>query len=212
MKRSVSPANGRMRAVLGRGRLQQPQRRGADGDDAAAGGARGVERGRGLRGDLAPLGVHAVLARVLGLDGQEGAGAHVQRHEMAGDAARVQRRQQLGREVQAGGGRGDGALAARVDGLVALGVLGLHGALAGDVGRQRRVAQRLDGLVEIGAVQAEGELHLARLADRARRWRRGCRAGTRGRRCRSGCGRRRRAAWPAARRRASGSRRCACAG
>ena len=79
---------------LAGGRLQQPQRRGADGDDAPAGGARGVEGRGGVGGDLAPLGVHAVLGGVVGLDGQEGAGADVQRHEMAGDAARVQRRQQ----------------------------------------------------------------------------------------------------------------------
>ena len=155
-------------ARWGRGRrcrLQQPQGRGADGDDAAAGGARGVEGRGGLGGDLAPLGVHAVLGGVVGLDGQEGAGADVQRDEVAGDAARVERRQQRRREVQAGRRRGHGALAAGVDGLVALGVLRLDGALAGDVGRQRRVAQRRDGLVEIGAVQAEGELHLAGLAD-----------------------------------------------
>ena len=67
--------------------------------------------------------------------------------------------------MQAGRRRGDGAVVAGVDGLVALGVLGLHVALAGDVGRQRRIAQRRDRLVEVGAVQAEGELDLARLAD-----------------------------------------------
>ena len=69
------------RAVLGRRRLQQPQRRGADGDDAPAGGARAIEGGGRLGGDLAPLGVHAVFGDVLGLDRQEGAGADVQGDE-----------------------------------------------------------------------------------------------------------------------------------
>ena len=45
----------------------------------------------------------------------------VQRHEMARDAARVERRQQLGREMQAGGRRGDRAVLAGIDGLIALG-------------------------------------------------------------------------------------------
>ncbi len=67
--------------------------------------------------------------------------------------------------MQAGRRRSHGPFPARVDGLIALGVLGRHGALAGDVGRQRRIAQRVDGLVEIGPVQVEGELHLSRLAD-----------------------------------------------
>ena len=34
---------------------------GADGDDASAGGARAIERGGGVGGDLAPFGVHAVV-------------------------------------------------------------------------------------------------------------------------------------------------------
>ena len=55
--------------------------------------ARGIERRGRLGGDLAPFGVHAVLGRVVGLHRQEGAGADVQRHEVPGDAARLQRAQ-----------------------------------------------------------------------------------------------------------------------
>ena len=67
--------------------------------------------------------------------------------------------------MQAGRRRGHGPVVAGIDGLVALGVLGLDRALAGDVGRQRRVAQRGDRFVEVGAVQAEGELDFAGFAD-----------------------------------------------
>ena len=104
-------------------------------------------------------------ARVLALDGEEGAGADVQRHEMPGDAARVEGREQALGEVQAGGGRRHGTLAAGIDGLVALGVPGLDCAPAGDIGRQRRIADGRDRLVEIGAGEAERQLHLAAFAD-----------------------------------------------
>ena len=46
-------------------------------------GARAIEGVGGLGGNLAPLGVHAVIGRVLRLDRQERAGADVQRHEVA---------------------------------------------------------------------------------------------------------------------------------
>ena len=71
------------------------------------------------------------------------------------------------REMQAGGRRRHRALAPGVDGLIALGIVRQQVALAGDVGRQRRIAERLDRLVEKRAVQAEGKLHLAGLADHA---------------------------------------------
>src|SRR6516164_5697426 len=60
--------------------------------------------------------------------------------------------------MQPRGGRGHRALATGKHRLIALGILGLDWAPAGDVGRQRRVSERLDRLVEIGAVQAEREL------------------------------------------------------
>jgi hypothetical protein len=106
-----------------------------------------------------------MLCRVLGLDGQEGARTDMQRDEVARDAAGLDRREQAVGKVQAGRRRGNRAFAAGVDGRVALGVLGGDGTLAGNVGRQRRVAQRTNRLVEVGAMQTEGELHLAGLAD-----------------------------------------------
>jgi hypothetical protein len=55
-----------------------------------------------------------VLGRVVGLDRQEGAGADMQRHEMAlmTPSASSFGEQRVG-EMQAGGGRGDGALLSR---------------------------------------------------------------------------------------------------
>ena len=120
---------------------------------------------RGAR-HLAPLGVHLVRARVLRLDGEERAGADVQRHEVARDAARVERRHQLGREVQPRRRRGDGAIVRGVDRLVVAAVGILRRAPAGDVGRQRHAPDAGDRGIEIGAGEIEGELHLAILAAR----------------------------------------------
>ena len=100
MKMSVAPLKGCSSPDAGGG-LQQAQRRGADGDDAPAARAHGVERRRRLGGNLAALEVHLVVGGVVGLHRQERAGADVQRHEVARDAARIQRRHQLRREVQA---------------------------------------------------------------------------------------------------------------
>ena len=67
------------------------------------------------------------------------------------DAGRVQRCHQFGREVQRGGGGGDGAGFAGEHRLVIEVVLRIGGAAGGDVGRDRRLAgalqQGLDGLV-----------------------------------------------------------------
>ena len=94
MKSAVSPAKGRTvpssaaavssrrRDVVPTATMRPPAARAA------------LSGGGGIGGDLAPFGVHAVLGGVVGLDGQEGAGADVQRDEMAGDAPRVQGLQQ----------------------------------------------------------------------------------------------------------------------
>ena len=71
--------------------LQQPQARRADGDDPAAGRARRDSARRGRRVDAAPFRMHRVIARVLDLDRQEGAGADMQREPMQRDAARLDR-------------------------------------------------------------------------------------------------------------------------
>ena len=66
----------------------------------------------------------------------------MQRHEVPLDAARVERREKLRREMQPGGRRRDGALLAGIDGLVVGAVALVVRPLRGDVGRQRHVADR----------------------------------------------------------------------
>ncbi len=80
-----------LHAVLVRGALQQAQRRGADGDDAAA----GADGGRGLRRDLTALRVHAVRAGVA-THRQEGAGADMQGDGGAAHARGGQRASKAG--------------------------------------------------------------------------------------------------------------------
>jgi hypothetical protein len=63
--------------------------------------------------------------------------------------------EQIGREVEPGGGGSDGALVAGIDGLVVGAVLRVLRPLRGDVGRKRDVADAGDGLVEIGAGKFE---------------------------------------------------------
>ena len=84
-----------------------------------AGAGDGV--GGRLRDDVA-LGVHRVLVEVVDGDGLEGAEADVQGD--AGDVAPAhgEAPEEGVGEVQARGGRGDRAVVARVDGLVAVGV------------------------------------------------------------------------------------------
>ena len=84
-----------------------------------------------------------VVVRVLGGDGAEGAFADVQGDHGALDAGLHQAAEELEGEVQAGGGRCDGAGEARVDGLVALAVEGALGVVAArtlDVRRQGHAA------------------------------------------------------------------------
>ena len=126
MKSSVRPLQ---RAAAGE-RLERARRRRADGEHAL-GGARSAPT-RPARPRSARRG-SVLLERRLG-HGPERVEADVQRH-----ALDVELREQLGREVQAGGRRGRGAGVARVDRLVARGV----GERRGDVRRQRRLAVRL---------------------------------------------------------------------
>ena len=110
--------------------------------------------------------MHDMILGVLGAHGQEGAGPHMQRHPMAGDAARYERGEKRGREMEARGRRGDGALIPRIDGLIIGAVAVIGGAARGDVRRQRHVAQAGDGLVERRPREIEGQGHLALLASR----------------------------------------------
>ena len=149
---------------------------------------------------------------VVGLDRQESAGPDMQRHEVPLDAARVERGEQLRREMQAGGRRGDRAFLPRVDRLVVGAVARVVGPLRGDVGRQRHVADRVRAPRRGTAPErskpsstSPPSRFSSTVASSAAE-----QAGIR-RHGRSGCGRRPRGAWPAARRPASGRARCACA-
>jgi hypothetical protein len=128
--------------VRGGGGLEGAYDGGADGDDGLFGGAGLGDGAGGGGGDLVALGVEPLTVELTVAERGEGAGADVQRDRRATDAARLQRREELGGEVQAGGRRGDGAGGAREDGLVALAV-GVVGRRALDVGRQRDLAVAL---------------------------------------------------------------------
>ena len=135
-------------AVLGRGALQQPQRGGADRDDPSAFGARRVQRIGGFARDRAPLRMHLVRGRVLGLDRQERPRPHMQRDPVNADAALAQRRLERRRKMQAGGGCRDRAFIDGEHGLIVGSVALIGRALRGDVRRQRRRAEVGDGLIQ----------------------------------------------------------------
>src|SRR3546814_6661543 len=87
-------------AILGGDALEEPQRGGADGDDAASRGAGGIHGRRGLGAYLARLAMHGVSLDLFGLHGPEGAGADVQRHVHPVDAALGKTLQQAVGEVK----------------------------------------------------------------------------------------------------------------
>lgn len=103
---------------------------GAHADDAAG----GVDLCGSFRADFVVFLVELAGAQVFLGEGLEGAEADVERDFGAGRALG----ENLGREVQAGGGRGGGAGVAGEDGLVALAVRGFIGTL--EVGGQGHVA------------------------------------------------------------------------
>ena len=114
----------------------------ADCDHPPAGRAGLVDEARRLVRDRVALAVHPVLLQPFDAHRLERAGADVQGDEGDAHAARLQRREQVLAQVQARGGCRHRAGRARVDGLVARGVLGLRRVV--DVGRQRNVAGRLE--------------------------------------------------------------------
>ena len=92
-------------------------------EDAGNGGADGgdffgcVDFAGGLGFEVVTLGMHLVFAGVIGFDRAEGADADVQ-----GEEGVVEIGEDFGREMEPGGGRGDGAVFFGVDGLVAVAV------------------------------------------------------------------------------------------
>ena len=92
------------------------------------------------------LGVEPVLFRVFGGHGLERSRADGEREVRDGDAARADAIEDVFREMQAGGRRGDRHRLSREDGLIGLPVLGPVGGprLPPDVGRERNVADPLE--------------------------------------------------------------------
>ena len=118
-------------------RLERANHRRADGEDRRLALARARDCRRERARHLEVLGVHRVIVEVVHRDRLERAEAYVQsaRRDLA--AARLEPLHERRREVKAGGRRGDRALGAGEDGLVALVVLGPDVAL--DVRRQRNL-------------------------------------------------------------------------
>ncbi len=137
--------------------FDQAQRRGAHRDHAPAPGARGGDGGGGLGRHLAPFLVHPVILDPVGLDRQEGARAHMQRHMHPPDPARRERVQKRRIEMERGRGRRHRARGAGPDGLIVLAVGGVGRAQRGDIGRQRHLARGLERGIEGGAGQVEAQ-------------------------------------------------------
>jgi hypothetical protein len=123
-------------------RFERAQARRADRDDATAARPRPRDRRDRVGADPVALAVHDVRRQVDAPHGLERARADVQRDRAAFDAARLDRREQRGVEVQRRGRRCDGARLGGEHGLVATLVVGP--VVAGDVRRQRHVAVPLE--------------------------------------------------------------------
>ena len=122
-------------------RLQRAHHGGPYRHHRAAFAPRRRHRQCSLLGYRVTLPVHHVVLDPRAANGREGVGSHVQRHLRHHDPALPEPPQQLGREVQSGGGRGRGAGMLGVHRLVALGIGGVRGPV--DVGRQRHRAMPL---------------------------------------------------------------------
>ena len=141
-------------------RLECAQGCGADGDDKSE----VVEQvSDGLRGDGDDLGVHGVLVGVVGLDGLESAGSDMEGQFGGADALCTEGVEHLVGEVESGGGCGDGAFDARIDGLVG-GFVGLLG-VAVEVGRYGQFAELVEYLGEGERAVVPGEAYGVRVAD-----------------------------------------------
>ena len=100
MNSRLSPANGAKLAPARRS-LERAHARRADGDDAAAALAATLDGRTGFRGHFQPLGMQLVVLDALRAHGRERTGADVQRQKRALDAARGERVEHCGIEVQA---------------------------------------------------------------------------------------------------------------
>src|SRR5208337_2456850 len=133
-------------------------------DDAPAALARGVQRPRRRLIDRARFSMHPMVARVLGLDGQERSSADVQRHAKEPHAPRRNPLDQRGSEMESRGRRRDSARLGREHRLVVGPIPFLRRAARGYVGRQRRRSQPFNRLVERRADKLEAQQDFAGFA------------------------------------------------
>ncbi len=155
----LGPAFVRLKtAALGDDMFERPDHRRPDGDDPPPVDAGGSNGGGSLCRDGDVLGVEVVVAGVFDLDRPEGAGADFEGDGCSLDAGFIERFEECGGEVEAGGGGGGAPGDAAVNGLVAFGVA----FVAGDVGRERDGA---DGGGIEGALEFEEDDALGALDD-----------------------------------------------
>ena len=88
-------------------------------------------------GHVVPLAVHGVLSDVFRLDGLEGARTHMERERFVQDTPVGEGGHQLWREVQRGGGRGDGPFFPRKHRLIIFLIAFIDRAARGDIGGER---------------------------------------------------------------------------
>ena len=150
---------------LDRGAFEEAQTRRADRDDAAAPSARRIDPLRHRGSHNAPFGVHPMLARVIRLDRQKGAGSDMQGHGQPIDPARGNPIEQRRGEMQPGRRRRDRALLFRehrlIVGAVARVAVRELSARAFDIGRQRHRAVPSERLAKGRPLAVEAQRDLA---------------------------------------------------
>jgi hypothetical protein len=134
--------------ILTRRAFEQPERRRADGYDPPAPRAHLVQGVRGFRADVADLGMHLVVVRIVRLHRQKRPRSYMQRHEVTFDAGGVQRSHQFRSEMQPRCRRGNSTFFPGVDGLIILAVALIFRALARNIGRQGNLADCVEHLVQ----------------------------------------------------------------
>ena len=150
------------------GAFQGAQRCGANRRDPPARAMNGIQPRRGLRHPVARV---SACMRCW-LVSSAVTGRKVPSPTCRVTASRVtplcaRRGEQLRREVQARRGRRHRAVLARKNGLVIGDILRIGLALAGDIGRQRHLAERRDGGIQRRARQGKAQLRLAIVAARS---------------------------------------------
>jgi len=108
--------------------------------------------------------MHLVPGKVVRLDGEEGAGADMERHGVKPDAAGGQIAHQACGEMQSGGRRRHRAFGLGEHGLIIGAVARIGRPARRDIGRQRHLAALRNGLVQHRPMEREPERHLAGLA------------------------------------------------